>query len=332
MNRLPATDRDSGGGKLNWARKLLLLAPMAGYTDPPFRALCRQGGADLCVTEMISVRAALQGHRQTLDILRAAPEEGPVLWQIAGNDPGEMADMAAYIESLDQAAGIDVNMGCPAPKVTRRVSGAGLLRDLERAGRILEAVVRAVRLPVSCKMRTGWDGESIVAPELARVAAAAGCAWVMVHGRTKQQLYQGEADLETIGRVKAVCPIPVVGNGDVTSPEAARRMFEVTGCDGIAIGRGALGAPWIFGRIRSWLETGVIEPEPDWPERMRRALLHWRMSQTFHGSPNQAFSSLKGHLIKYLSSHPDFVDLRRRMGKAGSNDEMEAQLKALASV
>ncbi|MBI4865512.1 MAG: tRNA-dihydrouridine synthase [Candidatus Wallbacteria bacterium] len=304
---------------------------MAGYSNPLFRALCRQGGAELCVTEMISVRSALLGSRQALEIMRPAPEEGPVIWQIAGGDPGEMADIAAHIESLGQAAGIDVNMGCPVPKVTRRVSGAGLLRDLDRATRILEAIVAAVRLPVSCKMRTGWDDESIVAPDLACAAAAAGCAWVTVHGRTREQLYSGEADLETIGRVKAVCPVPVVGNGDVTSPESARRMFEVTGCDGIAIGRGALGAPWIFGRIRTWLDTGRIEPEPDWPERIRRALVHWKLSLESHDATDRVFSVLKGHLIKYLGGHPDFEAQRRLVGQARSNEEMEAAFQALAA-
>ena len=315
---------------LDWARKVLILAPMAGYTDPLFRSLCRQAGADLCVTEMISIKAAQQGHRPTLNIMRPAPEEGPVYWQIAGCDPGEMADMAAHIEGLGLAAGIDVNMGCPVPKVTRRVSGAGLLRDLERARRILEAVVGAVRLPVSCKMRTGWDASSIVAPELACAAAAAGCSWVMVHGRTRKQLYAGEADLETIGCVKAVCPVPVVGNGDVTSPEGARRMFEVTGCDGIGIGRGALGSPWIFGHIRRWLETGAIEPVPDLAERMRRALLHWRAAVELHEPGARVFSFMKGHLIKYLGNQPDVTEHRRRIGRARSNQEMEAQLVELA--
>jgi nifR3 family TIM-barrel protein len=304
---------------------------MAGFTDPPFRALCRQAGADLCVTEMISIKAALQGDRRVLNILEHAPEEERAVWQIAGCEPGEMADMAAHIESLGLAAGIDVNMGCPRPKVNRRGSGAGLLQDLERARRILDAVVRAVRLPVSCKMRTGWDSASIVAPELACAAAAAGCAWVMVHGRTRQQLYDGEADLDTIGRVKAVCPVPVVGNGDVNSPETARRMLAVTGCDGIGIGRGALGSPWVFGRIRRFLETGAIEPEPDWPERMGRALLHWRAAMQFHGSGERVFSTLKGHLIAYLEGHPDAAGLRRRVGRARSNREMESELTALAS-
>ncbi|MBI4871356.1 MAG: tRNA dihydrouridine synthase DusB [Candidatus Riflebacteria bacterium] len=314
----------------DWARKVLILAPMAGYTDPPFRALCRQAGADLCATEMISTMAALRVHQRAPNPIPSVPEAGWVLWQIAGNHPAEMAELAACIESSGRAAGIDVNMGCPRPKVNRRGSGAGLLRDLEQARRVLEAVVGAVRLPVSCKMRTGWDSSSIVAPELACAAAAAGCSWVMVHGRTRQQVYQGEADLETIGRVKAACPVPVVGNGDVTSTRAASRMFAVTGCDGIGIGRGALGAPWIFGRIRRWLETGVIEPDPAWPERMNQALLHWRTAVQFHGDGERVFSILKGHLIKYLRGHPDLVALRRRVGRVRSNPEMEAELTALA--
>src|SRR5688572_3426304 len=174
--------------------KPLILAPMAGFTDPPFRALCHEGGADVVVAEMVSSKAIAHRNAKTLDMLRSFPGERPVVWQIFGCDPGEMADAAAFIEGLGQADGIDINMGCPMPKITGPGSGAALLRDIDGTQRMLERIVRSVKVPVSIKMRTGWDSKSIVAPDMAQAAAAAGCSYVHVHGRTSKQLYEGKAD------------------------------------------------------------------------------------------------------------------------------------------
>ncbi|MBI3891342.1 MAG: tRNA dihydrouridine synthase DusB [Candidatus Wallbacteria bacterium] len=303
--------------------KPLVLAPMAGFTDPPFRALCHEGGADVVVAEMVSAKAICHRNEKTLAMLRSFPGERPVVWQLFGCDAGELADAATYIESLGQADGIDINMGCPMPKITGPGAGAALLRDVDAVSRMLQRVARAVRLPVSIKMRTGWDSKSIVAPEIAQAAAAAGCAQVHVHGRTSKQLYEGYADLEVIARVKAACPIPVIGNGDVTTPEAALRMFRETGCDGVGIARGALGNPWIFSRIKSFFLTGQLDPEPSWWEKVAGAARHFKRALDFYGDDPSCYRGLKGHLVKYFTGHPGASQLRHRIGSVQSNQEME---------
>lgn len=305
----------------------VFLAPMAGFTDPPFRVLCREAGADVVVAEMVSAKAVVRRNAKTLAMLEAYPGERPVVWQIFGCDGQEMAEAAAYIESLGQADGIDVNLGCPMPKVTGPGSGAALLRDVTRTAALLGQVARAVKLPVSCKMRSGWDSASIVAPDMAAAAAAAGCAYVHVHGRTSKQLYSGRADLEVIRRVKESCPVPVVGNGDIVDPCDATRMFEFTGCDGISIARGALGNPWLFSRIRAYLRTGQVGAEPAWQDKVAAAATHFRVALEFGHHDAGCHRGLKGHLVKYFTGHPGAATLRRRLGSVQSNDEMEALIR-----
>ncbi|MBI4869671.1 MAG: tRNA dihydrouridine synthase DusB [Candidatus Wallbacteria bacterium] len=312
-------------------QKPLVLAPMAGFTDPPFRALCHEGGADVVVAEMVSAKAVCHRNAKTLQMLRSFPGERPVVWQIFGCDAGEMADAAAYIESLGEADGIDVNMGCPMPKITGPGAGAALLRDVDAVLRMLERIVRAVRLPVSIKMRTGWDSRCIVAPDVAQAAGAAGCAYVHVHGRTSKQLYEGKADLEVLARVKAASPVPVIGNGDVNSPEAALRMFRETGCDGVGIARGALGNPWIFSRIKSYFRTGHIDPEPTWQEKVAGAARHFRRALEFYSGDEHCYRGLKGHLVKYFTGHPGAAQLRKRIGTVNSNQEMARLIDEAAS-
>ncbi len=296
---------------------------MAGFTDPPFRALCHEGGADVVVAEMVSSKAVVRRNPKTLGMLRSYPGERPVIWQIFGCDGFELADAAAYIESLGESDGIDINMGCPMPKITGPGSGAALMKDVESTRRKLEQVVRAVKLPVSAKMRSGWDSRSIVAPDMAQAAADAGCQHVCVHGRTSKQLYQGQSDLEVIARVKEASPIPVIGNGDISTPEDALRMLRETGCDGVGIARGALGNPWIFSRIKRFFETGELAPEPTWMEKVAGAARHFTRAWNFHQRDENAYRGLKGHLVKYFTGHPGSADLRRGVGSVTCNEEME---------
>ena len=304
--------------------KPLYLAPMAGFTDPPFRALCHEGGADVVVAEMVSAKAVVLRSKKTLDMVQSFPGERPVIWQIFGCDGGELADAAAFIESLGIADGIDINLGCPMPKITGPGAGAAMLRDVEGTRRKLERVVRAISLPVSVKMRSGWDSGNIVAPDMARAAADAGCVHVCVHARTSKQLYEGKVDLDLLARVKAASPIPVVGNGDVNTPEDALRMFRETGVDGVGIARGALGNPWIFSRIKRFFETGELEPEPTWQEKVAGAMRHFRAAMSFYREDPNCFRGLKGHLVKYFTGHPGASHLRRRIGEMRSNEAMEA--------
>ena len=227
-------------------RVKLFLAPLAGITDKSFRRLCRECGAALVYTEMVSAKALFFGDRKTEKLLETCPEEAPVAFQIFGSDPETMAFAAEKLDGRENAV-LDVNMGCPVPKVVKNGDGSALLRDPDKAGRLIEAMCRVTGKPVTVKIRSGWDAESVNAVEVARVLESAGAAMICVHGRTRDQFYSGRADWEIIAQVKAAVKIPVIGNGDVLSYADAVRMTERTGCDYVMIGRGALGNPWIFG-------------------------------------------------------------------------------------
>lgn len=241
----------------------VILAPMAGVCDLPYRVIAHRYGAALVCTEMVSDKGLLYHNVHTQDMLRIAPEEHPVSMQIFGADPHTMAKAAASVEEAG-ADIIDINMGCPVKKVVTNGEGAALMRDLPRAEAIIRAVVQAVSIPVTVKMRTGWNEEEFTAPELAKRAEAAGAAAVTVHGRTREQFYSGKADLKKIAAVVRAVSIPVIGNGDIIDGPSAARMFDETGCQAIMVGRGAQGNPWIFHRY------GLIwNREPYSPRRHR---------------------------------------------------------------
>ncbi|WP_456418563.1 tRNA dihydrouridine synthase DusB [Thiolapillus sp.] len=243
----------------------LILAPMAGITDLPFRNLCRRFGAALAVSEMISADTSLWGSRKTQTRLHHEGETPPVAVQILGTDPEKLA-LAARINVDDGAQIIDINMGCPAKKVCKVAAGSALLRDERLVGRILDAVVGAVDVPVTLKIRTGWDKQSINAPTIARIAEESGIRMLSVHGRTRACKFSGEAEYETIRKVKQSVSIPVVANGDIQDEKKAQQVLKFTGADAIMIGRGAQGRPWIFRHIAHYLATGerLREPEPQW--------------------------------------------------------------------
>ena len=243
-------------------RNNLILAPMAGVTDRPFRQLCRSMGAGLAVSEMVSSNSALRGSKQTLRRMDHRGEAEPKSVQIAGADPQMMADAAQF--NVEHGAQIiDINMGCPAKKVCNVLAGSALLKDEKLVGRILEAVVSSVEVPVTLKIRTGWDTENRNALAIAHIAEQSGIQALAIHGRTRQCAYRGDAEYETIAVVKQSVSIPVIANGDISSPHKARYVLERTGADAIMIGRAAQGRPWIFREIENYLNTGEILPKPD---------------------------------------------------------------------
>ena len=241
----------------------IILAPMAGITDLPFRILCKEQGADVMVTEMISAKALFYGNKNTLPLMQTEEEEKPIGVQIFGSEPELMGEMAHKIEDKGFSY-IDINMGCPVPKIVNNKEGSALMLNPELAGRIVKEVSKAVSLPVTVKFRKGFDADHINAPELARAVEDAGAAAVCIHGRTRQQMYSPGADGEIIRRVREAVRIPVIGNGDLFTAQDALRMFRETGCDGVAVGRGALGNPWIFREINAWLNDlrPMFPPSP----------------------------------------------------------------------
>jgi tRNA-dihydrouridine synthase B len=260
----------------------VILAPMAGVTDRPFRQLCRSMGAGLAVSEMVTSNSLLYGSVKTRRRADHEGETSPVSVQIAGADPILMAE-AARVNVAGGAEIIDINMGCPAKKVCNVLAGSALLRDEGLVGRILEAVVRAVDAPVTLKIRTGWDKAQRNALRIARIAEQAGIRALAVHGRTRACMFGGEAEYETIAAVKAAVGIPVIANGDIDDPEKARRVLEVTGADGVMIGRAALGYPWIFREVCAYLATGQRTPPPAIAEVHRVLLAHVDELHTFYG-------------------------------------------------
>ncbi len=304
----------------------LCLAPMAGVTDRPFRELCRRLGAGMATSEMITADTALWGRRKTVRRLDFCGEEGPLSVQIVGTDPAAMAEAARA--NVDRGVDIiDINMGCPARKVCRVAAGSALMRDEPLVGRILEAVTRAVEVPVTLKMRTGWDPANRNGVNVARIAAAAGVSAIAVHGRTRACGFSGSAEYETIRRIKAAVSIPVIANGDIASPEQARRVLADTGADGLMVGRAARGRPWIFAEIDHFLRTGKRRPAPGARRVESILLVHLEALYGLYGERHGARIARK-HIAWYSRSHPGGGDLRRRVNAAESTREQKALIRA----
>jgi tRNA-dihydrouridine synthase B len=255
-------------GRLHLATPLLL-SPLAGYTNLPFRLVIRElGGVGLCTTDLVNARSLLEKNRKALKLIESSPADRPLAVQLFGSVPEEMRDAAQMLESLG-AASVDVNMGCPVRKVCQVGGGSAMMTELDRTSALVRGMVDAVRIPVTCKMRLGWDDDNLTAPDLARALEDVGVAAIMVHGRTRQQGFDGRVNLTGIRRVvEAVREIPVIGNGDITTPQAARLMLESTGCAGVSIGRGAFYNPWIFAHTMHYLRTGELLPDPSFAERV----------------------------------------------------------------
>jgi nifR3 family TIM-barrel protein len=261
-------------GRLNLATPLLL-SPLAGYTNLPFRLVIREiGGVGLCTTDLVNARSLLEKNRKALKLIESSPADRPLAVQLFGSVPEEMRDAAQLLESLG-AASVDVNMGCPVRKVCQIGGGSAMMTELHRTSALVRGMVDAVRIPVTCKMRLGWDDDNLTAPDLARALEDVGVAAIMVHGRTRQQGFDGRVNLTGIRRVvEAVRKIPVIGNGDITTPQAARLMLESTGCAGVSIGRGAFYNPWIFSHTLHHLRTGELLPDPSFAERVEVMARH----------------------------------------------------------
>jgi len=297
----------------------LIAAPMAGVTDRAFRMLCRRLGAGLAVSEMVTADASLYGTRKTVRRLDHKGERGPVAVQIVGTDPGRMAE-AAKINVAHGAEIIDINMGCPAKKVCRVAAGSALMRDERLVGRILDRVVGAVDVPVTLKMRTGWDKENRNAPRIAQLAEQAGIVAVTIHGRSRACGFRGEAEYATISRVKQEVTIPVIANGDIDSPDKAATALRQSGADGLMIGRAAQGRPWIFREIAHYLSTGELLPEPD-PGWIRDLLLeHLEALYGLYGATHGVKVARK-HIAWYSKMQPGSAVFRQRINAADTTKE-----------
>ncbi len=276
----------------------MVLAPMAGVCDAPFRRICKEMGCGLVYTEMISAMALMYDNHRTLEMLRIFDDERPVAVQLFGSRPDVMARAAAAVERLG-ADIVDINMGCPAPKIVRGGEGSALMRRPALAWDIVGAVRAACNVPVTVKIRKGWDEETANAVEFAVGCVGAGADAVAVHGRTQTQGYSGAADWSVIARVAQAVSVPVLGNGDVVTPEGAARMLEETGCAGVMVGRGALGNPWIFRRALHYLSSGELVAEPGAHEKIAMALRHLKDAAAYSGD-EPAASQMRKHLAWYI--------------------------------
>lgn len=281
---------------------------MAGVTDPPFRKIVKQFGPGLLCGEMVSATALHYNSSKTREMVVVDPDEKPVSIQLFGSNPEIMAEAAQAVAECG-ADIIDINMGCPVPKVVKNGEGAALLNNLPLAKTIIKTVVRSVKLPVTVKFRLGWDEEHIVAPELARIAEDCGAAAVAVHGRTRNQFYHGKADWDWIRRVKQTVRIPVIGNGDVDSSAAARAMLDQTGCDAVMIGQAAFGRPWLFAQVVAFLQENRVLPEPDLAERFRIIRQHLDLQLAFSGE-RRGVKEMRKHLAWYFKGLPGAARMR----------------------
>ena len=297
----------------------VILAPMAGVTDKPFRLLCKRLGAGLAVSEMTTSDPRFWNTAKSLHRMDHAGEPDPVSVQIAGTVPEIMAEAARH--NVDHGAQlIDINMGCPAKKVCNAWAGSALMREPLLVARIVEAVVKAVEVPVTLKIRTGWDAHNRNAPEIARIAEDAGIAALAVHGRTRDQQYTGIAEYDTIAAIKAMLRIPVIANGDIDSPQKAQDVLDATGCDAVMIGRAAQGRPWIFGRIAHYLATGELLPEPSVAEVRDILIAHLEHLHAFYGEVSGVRIARK-HLGWYAKDRPENAAFRAVVNRAQSADE-----------
>lgn len=303
----------------------VFLAPMAGVTDLPFRILCKEMGCGLVYSEMVSAKGILYDNKNTTELLEIDPKERPVAVQLFGSDPEILGAMAKKIEQYPIDI-IDVNMGCPAPKIVKNGEGSCLMKTPELVGKIVKSLVESQSKPVTIKFRKGFDDDHVNAVEIAKIAEANGASAVAVHGRTREQYYSGKADWDIIKQVKDAVNIPVIGNGDVFTPQDAKNLLEHTGCDAIMVGRGAQGNPWIFKRILHYLQTGELLPEPTAEERVEKALRHAQMLIDYKGE-YIGVREMRKHMAWYMKGMPGAAELRGKLNYAENRAELESLLR-----
>ncbi len=303
----------------------VILAPMAGVTDLPFRLLCKKEGAGLVCTEMASAKAILYNNKNTDLLLETKPSEAPVSLQLFGSEPKIIADMAKRIEERPFSI-LDFNMGCPVPKVVNNGEGSALMKNPKLVEEILSALVKAVQKPVTVKIRKGFDRANAV--EIAKIAESCGVAAIAVHGRTREQYYSGKADWDVIAQVKQAVKIPVIGNGDVDKPVAAKEMMDWTGCDGVMIGRAAQGNPWIFREVASFLERGIIPEPPKNHEKKALILQHANLQLQYKGEYT-AVREMRKHLAWYTTGIPHSARFRQMINSMETMEELMAGVETI---
>ncbi|MBR3359918.1 MAG: tRNA dihydrouridine synthase DusB [Lachnospiraceae bacterium] len=302
----------------------IILAPMAGITDMPFRALCREQGATFSYTEMISAKALYYKNKNTLPLLQVAEGERPIAVQLFGNEPDLLAQEALKLEDGPYDV-FDVNMGCPVPKVVNNGEGSALMRNPEKIGQIVSAMTKVLHKPVTIKIRKGFSADQINAVEVAKRAEDAGAAAIAIHGRTREEYYSGHADYDIIRQVKEAVSIPVMGSGDIYKGKDAKRMLDETGCDAVMIARGARGNPWVFREVAHYLETGEELPRPSIEEVKEMVLRHARMLIDFCGE-NMAIRQMRKHAGYYVTGYPDASKIRREVNLCVTFSDLERTL------
>ena len=297
----------------------VFLGPMAGVTDLTFRRICRSMGCGVTCSEMISAKGLYYKDKKTKDLMKTEPGEKPYAIQIFGSEPEIMAEVAPLVEEAG-ADFLDINMGCPMPKIVNNGDGCALMKNPKRAGEIVRAVSRAVKIPVTVKIRKGWEEEN--APEMAKILEAAGAAMIAVHGRTREEFYSGKADWRVIERVKNAVTIPVIGNGDIFSAEDAKRMSDETGCDGVMVARGAEGNPFIFRQIDEMRKTGKVTYFPTDKDKLEMALKHTRMLVEDKGE-GRGIKEARKHIAWYIKGMRDSAQMKNRVFKAVTLAEID---------
>lgn len=301
----------------------LILAPMAGVTNLPFRTICEKFGPGMVCTEMASSRAIFYDDNKTKRLLNTEGEPRPISMQIFGNDEETMAYAAKYISKIADI--VDINMGCPAPKVVKNGDGSKLLLDLEQAKKVMKAVVENATVPVTVKIRKGWDNEHIVATDIAKIAEEVGISAITIHGRTRNEMYSGKADLDIIKQVKQSVNIPVIGNGDITDEETAIKMFEYTGVDGIMIGRGTFGNPWIFQKIIHFLQTSEKMPDITNEEKLKIIKEHIELAIK-EKQEVTAIREMRKHIAWYTKNLKNSSEFRNSINKIETKKELISKL------